>query len=256
MENEKIQLMQVVGDLEAYVSHKEFDKAEAHIKKWTEEAARLGDKMSELALHNEAMTYFRDQKKPEEALAHADAAIAILQDPSVDTSRGEATVLMNAANTCRRFGDKEKALFLYVQAVDAFERLFSANDERLANIYNNVALAFTLLEEYGGAMDLYKKALVILQKDKDSLMEEALTQMNIAAMFYQQYGPEEGKELIDERAEMAKRLIDSESLPRDNFYGMVCEKLAAGYEHLGRFDYQKELLGRANRILATQKRRK
>ena len=174
MTNEKIQLMQVVSDLESYVGHKEFDKAEAHIQKWTEEAVRQGDKMSELALHNEAMSFFRNQKKPEEALAHADAAIAILQDPSVDTSRGDATVLMSAANTYRRFGDKEKALFLYVQAVNAFEKLFAANDERLANIYNNVALSFTILEEYGGALDLYRKALYILQRDKNSQMEEAL----------------------------------------------------------------------------------
>lgn len=256
MENEKIQLMQVVSDLETYVRHKEFNKAESHIKKWVDETVRLDDKMSELALHNEAMLFFRDQKRPEEALAHADAAIAILQDPSVDTSRGEATVYMNAANIYRRYGDKEKALFLYVQSLNAYERLFAANDERLANIYNSVALSFCLLEEYGGALDLYRKALYILQRDEHSQMEEALTQLNIASMYYQQYGPEEGKALIDERAEIAKKLIDTESLPWDTFYAMVCEKLAAGYEHLGYFDYQKELLGRANRISAASKHRK
>lgn len=256
MENEKIQLMQVVSSLEAYVSHKEFDKAEAHLKKWLEETVRQNDKMSELALHNEAMIFYRGQKKPEEAIAHADAAIAILQDPDIDTSRGDATVLMNAAHTYRRYGDKEKALFLYVQAVDAYEKLFAGNDERLANIYNSVALSFCLLEEYGGAMDLFQKALYILQKDKQSQLEEALTQLNIASMFYQQYGPEEGKALIDERVEISKKLIDTESLPRDTFYAMVCEKLAAGYEHLGRFDYQKELLGRANRINAMNKSKK
>ncbi len=254
---ETIQLMQVVGDLETYVSHKEFDKAEAHIKHWTEEAIRLGDKMSELAIHNEAMLYFRDQKNREEALAHADAAVAILQDPSVDTSRGEATVLMNAAGIYRKFGEKDKALFLYVKAVDVYEKMLDADDPRLANIYNNIALSFCLLGEYTASMELYEKAIAIVRQKKEGELEEAMTQLNIAEMFNQQYGPEAGKEKIAERVELAKSLIDKPELTRDTYYGLVCQKLAAGFEHLGYFDYQKEIKARATRVLAAnQKNRK
>lgn len=250
----KIELMRYVGNLETYESHQEYDKAEALIAEGVAEAKELGDYMGELALHNEAMIYFKKRSNREKALEHADAAVALINDPKLDTKQGETTICINAANVYAAFEKKEEALFLFVKAIDLYEELFSANDPRLANMYNNIALSMAKLGEYGAALELYQKALLIIQNKKEGELEQALTHINIACMFRDQYG-DTRPELIEERVKTVDVLLRSGGLVHDSYYATVCQKCAGAVDYLGYKEMAEGLLNQAGRIFKEEARK-
>ncbi len=253
MEN-KIQLMSYVGNLETYESHKEYSKAEELIEKGLQEAKDLGDYMGELALRNEAMTYYKRRENAPKALENADAAVAIINNPALNTQQGKSTISMNAASIYAAFGKKDEALFLYVQAVELYESFFEKDDPRLANIYNNIALSMAKLSEYGAALELYEKALAIISFKSDGELEQALTHINIACMFQEQYQGTK-PELIEERVNTVRHLLSKKDLVHDSYYATVCQKCAGALDYLGYKDLAQNYLNQAGVIFKEEARK-
>ncbi len=249
-----VPVVEIVNQLESHVSHKEFDQAAEYITGKINEYKDTPDHMGFLALLNEAMLFYTEIKKADEALEYADKAISIINNPMLDTRAAEATISLNAAKIYRLCGQKDKALFLYIRSVDHYEKEFEPNDPRLANMYNNIALNISALHEISAAMDLYDKAIDILSKRDDSAPELALTHLNVAFVLYKT-DKEAHKEEIDKRIAIAKELIDS-SITEDSYYARVCEQCANSFALVGRADYQRELLNRAKLINIKAKKSK
>ena len=204
-----------------------------------------------LALRNEAMDLFVKTKNKEKALESADAAMAILNNAMLDTRNAQATITMSAARVYAVFGEREKALFLYITSVEYYEKNLQPTDPRLANIYNNIALNISSLGEGPAALDLYEKAINIIKMKPESAPEEALTHLNIAYLLKNM--TENGSaEEVNRRIEKANELIDS-CIAENTYDAAVCEKCAHSFAALGKMSYQKELLARASRINAVCK---
>ena len=202
---------------------------------------------AELLVRNELMGLYRKLGKEAEALACVEAALAKIEACGIREQVGAATTYLNAATVYKAFGLADRSLPLFESARAVYERELSPLDDRLAGLYNNMALALVDVENYEKAKKLYQKAISILEKKETGALEIAITYLNLATLAENELGLETACELIDEYSKKAEALLDAFQ-DRDGYYAFVCEKCASVFDYYGYFYYAKELKERARRI--------
>lgn len=237
----------ILSKLDEYLYQNDYTSAERHLLYWLEEAVNAKNTQVELLVRNELMGLYRKLGKETEALDCVRAALAKIDACGIAQQVGAATTYLNAATVYKAFGLAEKALPLFASARTVYERELSADDDRLAGLYNNTALALVDVNRFDEAKELYQKAISILEKTETGELEIAITYLNLATLAETELGLEAAGEVIDEHLKKAEALLEAFQ-NRDGYYAFVCEKCASVFDYYGYFYYAKELKERARRI--------
>lgn len=243
----KIPKDRVLSKLDEYLHKNDYASAERHLLYWLEESVANGDTRAELLVRNELMGLYRKLGKEPEAINCVHAALAKIDVAGIAHQVGAATTFLNAATVYKAFGQTEKALPLFESAKAVYESELDANDDRLAGLYNNMALALVDVKRFEEAKTLYLNAISILEESQTGDLEIAITNLNLATLAECELGLEDAAEIIDEYLKKAETLLETHS-PQDGYYAFVCEKCASVFDYYGHFYYAKELAERARRI--------
>ena len=251
---ETIPLRRVLDKLDEYFARNDAAGAERHLKYWLAEAELDRDDRGRLSVLNELVGLYRKTEREADALAAADRAVRLAEKIGLAGSVTMGTTLLNCATAYKAFNRPVKALELYEQARALYEANLPPQDERLAGLYNNMAVTLTALERYGEARDLYEAALAVVGKTEDGKADEAITHLNMANLIEAEQGLEAGDAAIRECLNKAEALLNDETLPHDGYYAFVCDKCAPTFEYYGYFFTAKELEKRAKDIYSAYDR--
>ena len=238
----------IIQKMNDYMSRRDYDGAERHLKYWLEEA-RLGfDKGGELLIRNELVGHFRKTGNKEGAFESAKEALRLVKELGFDENVSAGTTYTNIATAYNAFGENEKSIELFEMAKKVYEGNEKTSPELLGGLYNNMALTYTALEEYEKAAELYEKALGVMKNVENGELEQAITYLNMADLKETMLGSEKAESIVFEYLDKAQELLDTPSLPRDGYYAFVCEKCAPSFEYYGYFLVANDLKNRAEGI--------
>ena len=238
----------IMDKLREYEDRNDWPAVERHLKYWLAEAEANRDERGQLMLHNELMGYYRKQGKQEEAFSHAEQAAALVEKLGMEDTVTAGTTWVNAGTVREAFGDPVGGLEFFERARDNYERNLPADDGRLGGLYNNMALSLAVCGRYEEAMEMFRRAIGVMEKQEHGEPEQAITWLNMADAAEAALGPEAAEEDVEEYLEKAEALLDAENLPRNGYYAFVCEKCAPVFGHYGWFATEAELKRRAEEI--------
>lgn len=244
-ETNAIPMGRILEKLDGYFAVNDIVSAEKHLRYWLSEAEKSGNDSARLTILNEMTGLYRSMGKKEEGLRAIDDLMALLASMQIEDSVPYATTLLNVATGMKAFGKAAESLPLYEKARAIYEERLPENDEKLAGLYNNMALALMESRNFEAARELFQKAMAILAEHPGKEGEMAITCLNLADLCEAEYGPEEAEEQINAYLDKAENFLDSENLRRDGHYAFVCRKCARTFGYYGRFVTEAELLERA-----------
>ena len=237
----------ILSKLDEYLNKNDYDSAERHLLYWLQEAAGAKDARTELLVRNELMGLYRKLGKREEALGCVSEALAKIEALGISHQVGAATTYLNAATVYKAFGMADASIPLFEHTQRVYEKELDAHDERVAGLYNNMALSLVDLGQYEKAKALYCKAIEILTHNESGDLEIAITYLNLATAAENELGLEDAYETIEDYTKKAEEILESHT-PQDGYYAFVCEKCASVFDYYGYFYYAKQLTERARRI--------
>lgn len=238
----------IMEKLREYEDRNDWAGVERHLTYWLAEAEGIRDGRGQLMLNNELMGYYRKQGNREKALAHAEKALALVEQLGMEDTVTAGTTFVNAGTVREAFDDPVGGLKCFEKARANYERNLPEGDGRLGGLYNNMALALTSCGRYTEAEEMFRGALRVMEKQENGELEQAITWLNMADAAAAEMGLEEGAAYAEECLDRASELLDTESLPRNGYYAFVCEKCAPVFGHYGYFAREAELRKRAEEI--------
>lgn len=237
----------VMQKLDEHLGRNDYAGAKRHLLYWLAEAELLRDDSGVLLVNNELMGLFRKLGEKDQALTHAKKALAQIKRMNIEENVGAATTYLNCATVYKAFDRAQEAITLFEKAKAIYESNLSPQDERLGGLYNNMALALVDLKRYEEADVLYCKALEVMQKNEGREPEQAITYLNIATEAEVRFGLRDAKEVIEECAKEAMKLLEIGKHRTDGEYAFACEKCAPVFGYYGYADYEKTLTERCRR---------
>ena len=238
----------IMDKLREYEDKNDWPGVERHLKYWLAEAEANRDERGQLMIHNELMGYYRKQGRQDEAFAHAEKAVALVEKLGMEDTVTAGTTWVNAGTVREAFGDAVGGLAFFEQARANYEKNLPERDGRLGGLYNNMALSLAVCGRYEEAMDMFRRAIGVMEKQENGELEQAITWLNMADAAEAALGPETAEDAVEEYLETAEKLLNTESLPRNGYYAFVCEKCAPVFGHYGWFAAEAELKRRAEEI--------
>ena len=243
-----VPLDRIIGKMREYEDAADWTGAERHLRYWLAEADMNCDERGALMLNNELMGFYRKQGNREMAYRHADAAAALVEKLGMEETVTAGTTWVNAGTVREAFGEPVEGLAFFEKARENYEKNLPSDDERLGGLYNNMALALTACGRYREALDMFRRALRVMEQQEHGEPEMAITYLNMADAAEAELGPEDAAEYTEEYLDRAAELLDTEGLPRNGYYAFVCEKCAPVFGHYGYFAEDEELRKRVREI--------
>lgn len=242
-----IPVANITDKLDSLLAREDYDGAKRLLKYWVDEAVALKDRRGELSVQSEIMGLSRKMNDRDWGMGAVERGLELIEKEGLDGLVSAATIILNAATTCKAFGDPERALTLYARAEAVYEKELPENDLQLAGLYNNKATALAELERFDEAETLYERAYAILEKNEHTEPDRAVTKINLADL-YAAAGRDEAQ--VEALLFDALALLDDERTVRDGYYAFVCRKAAQAFGYYGFFKVRKDLDERADRIYA------
>lgn len=225
----------IIERLDTYVGKADYEGAIRHLDYWMQEAVLCNDKRGELLVSNEFMGVYRKVGNKEKAIENATNALYLLPILEIEDTVTAGTTYVNAATVYDAFDEPELAINLFEKAQKIYEEQLFEDDEKLAGLYNNMALAKVAVKRFGEAYEYYQKALSVLEMRDDGQLEQAITYLNMANAVEDEHGLEKGEQKINQYLDLAEKLIEDENVERNGYYAFVCDKCAPTFEYYGYF---------------------
>ncbi len=238
----------IAAKLDSLLDKEEWAQAEKLLSYWLGEATIGNDRRGQFFIYNELIGLKRKLQKADEALAAADEALKLGEELDIMDSVGGATAYVNAGTALEAFGRPQEAVLMYKKALPVYESGLPHGSAKLGSLYNNLAIALSLCENYEEALACYDKALNIMSGVEGGRIEQALSYLNMADTYQAMLGLEDGIEKIEDCLEKAQLMLDSEDLKRDGYYAFMADKCIGSFEYFGYFAYAAELKKRVREI--------
>ena len=243
-----IPVRRVLEKLDEYQLSGDSAGAERHLKYWLAEAEMNRDERGQLTLHNELMGMYRMSGRKEEAFSHSGKALEMLGKIGIGETVTAGTTWLNAGTVRVAFGKPEEAIGCFEKARANYEKNLEPNDARLGGLYNNMGLCLTALGRYREAEEIFRKAIDVMGRQQHGELEQAITWLNLADVAEAEMGPEDAEPKIEGYLDRAAELLDTPGLPRNHYYGFVCDKCAPVFGKYGYFLEEAELRKRVKEI--------
>ncbi len=238
----------ILEKLDHFMGRQDFEGAMRLLLFWMDEAKRGHDLRGQLMLCNELVGFFRKTSQKEKAFHYADQALSLLEEMDFGTSISAGTTCVNAATAYSAFGEPGRAIDLFRRAQVIYESSTHTPPHLLGGLYNNMALTCHELGQYDEAFRLYDKAMEMMGRVPNGVLEQAITLLNRADTVAANSGLEKGEQQIFSLLDQAYELLQDSSVPHNAYYAFVCEKCAPCFSYYGYFAAAEELQLEANRI--------
>ncbi len=238
----------VLEKLDSLLRANDYEGAKRLLKYWLSEAEFERDEQGILLIKNELMGLCRKLGQEDEALKYANEALELTKKMGIEENVGAATTYLNSATVFKAFGRAEKGIELFELARKIYERNLSPLDDRLAGLYNNMALALVDLKQFDRAEELYRKALSVLENIDGKEPEQAITYLNMATAREMERGLKEARNEIELLSQKAMACLEIGKDRKDGNYAFVCEKCASVFGYYGYEDYAQKIKERSGRI--------
>lgn len=238
----------LLNKLDNFLRQNDYDSAKSHLLYWLKEAKESGDSKAVLLINNELMGLCRKLGQRDEAIFYAESALNVIKEMGIEDNVGAATTYLNSATVFKAFGKANEGIALFERAREIYEKNLKSDDDRLAGLYNNMALALTDLKRFDEAKALYKRAISVLEGVKGKEPEQAITYLNLASCAESELGLECAQDIIEANIEKAMEKLEASEDKVSGNYAFVCEKCATVFGYYGYFYYENILKERYKRI--------
>ena len=238
----------IIQKMDEYMSRRDYDGAERHLKYWLEEAQLGSDKGGELLIRNELVGHYRKTANQEGAFENAEEALRLVKELGFENHISAGTTYTNIATAYNAFGEDEKALALFEKAKKVYEADAKTSPSLLGGLYNNLALTYVSLGKFEPAFALYEKALQVMEDVPGGVLEQAITYLNMADAVCARDGEQASEAQVEQWLDTAYDLLINGDAPHDGYYAFVCEKCAPGFSYYGYFLAANELNKRSRSI--------
>ncbi len=245
-QNKSIPVRRIIEKLDSHFATNDLTAAKSLLEYWQKEAKNLRDLSGELSVVNEMLGLYRKTNDKGEALTAINRALELISYKRLEDTISGATIILNAATTCKAFGDLERAVALYEKASAVYHRDLPQDDLRIAALYNNYATTLSDLNRFSEAEEFYNKAILLTSAKLDGLLDCAISYVNLAHLFEKSEGLESEK--IEACLSKAETLLNDTSIERNPYYAFVCEKCAPSFDYFGFFFFANELRERSKKI--------
>ena len=242
-----ISVPRVIEKLDRFLDKNDLASAAGLLVYWQAEAKTLGDLSGELSVVNEMLGLYRKMQNKEKAEKAIQRALELLSLTGQEQSISGAVILINVATTMKAFGAPQKAVPLYEQAADVYEKEgLLPTDSRYAAFYNNFGTTLVELKQFERAKELYVKAIALTGDNPERYADCAITYLNLANLYddWQGHLCEE----IPVCLQKAEALLRDERIKQNSYYAFVCEKCAPSFDYFGYFILAKELSNKAREL--------
>lgn len=244
-----IPVARIIQKLDSFFDTNDLSGAVSLLEYWQDEAYSIGDLSGELSVVNEMLGLYRKTSSKEKAEKSILRSLELIDLTNSGNSISGATIILNAATTCKAFGNAEKAISLYERATEIYKNQgLSHDDLRYAALYNNYATALVDLRRFEKAKDLYDKAVALTEKSITSLLDCAVTYVNMAHLYEAWQGFD--SEHIEYYLSSAEDILKNQEIERNAYYAFVCEKCAPSFDYFGHFILAQELRDASRKIYA------
>lgn len=178
-------IQQLLKEYDGMFGRNTIEEIEQFLKEKLSEAHMSGSKDAEFTLLNEIIGFCRDTTQKKKALEYCEQLKKLLKEMQLGGRLEYATALLNIANAYRAFGLYEESLSLYQETEAAYQSSLPGEDFRYASLYNNWSLLYQEMREFERAAELLHKALAVVDKYEDAVIEQAVTRTNLAATLLQ-----------------------------------------------------------------------
>ena len=240
-------IKRILDKLDGFLAKNDYNSAETHLLYWLDEVTKNKDGKTRLLICNELMGLYRKLGKKENSIKFAKEALLEIEKMQISQNIGAATTYINCATVYKAFGMAKEAMPLFYKAKEIYEQGLDPLDERLAGLYNNMALALVDLKNFTKATEYNQKALLVIEAQPTAKPEAAVTYLNMATAIEQEIGLIDGEQKINEYLQKAMEILDKTNAINGN-YAFVCEKCAGVFGYYGFFHYENELKSRARNI--------
>ena len=232
MNETTIPVARFISQMDSCFNRNDMKSARDCIRFWESEARRLGDRRGLLTVLNEAVGYYRRNKKKTRALEAMEECLQLVDQLGQSQTVSGATVFVNAATTLSFFDREEEALELYARAAACFEAENKTETFEYASLLNNRAAALNELKRYDEAEKDWRKAVEILKHIGRHDGEIAISLIMLAHLTYDRDDTafEKCEALLDE----AWEYINSDNQPKDGNYAYVLKKCAPSFDYFQR----------------------
>ena len=242
----RIPMQEVIQECDRLFNSEKMAELGEHLRKWREEARRIGDREAELGILSELMGHYRMTGDRERGLMAVRDGFALLGQVGIAGSVTAGTILINGATALQAFGDIDGALNYYKEAFRCYGAHLDPNDWRFAGLLNNMAAAYAAKHDVKYAEAYYRKALDVL-KACGNLMDAAVTHVNLAQMYAAE---DRADPRIASELELAVACFDDPAAVHDGYYAHTCRKCASAFGPLGFPEVEEELNWRADEYYA------
>ena len=242
----RIPMREIIQECDRLFNAEKMVELGEHLRKWREEARRIGDREGELGILSELMGHYRMLGDRERGLMAVRDGFSLLGQLGIAGSVTAGTILVNGATALQAFGDTDGALNYYKEAFRCYGAHLDPNDWRFAGLLNNMAAAYAAKHDVKYAEAYYRKALDVL-KACGNLMDAAVTHVNLAQMYAAE---DRADPRIASELELAVACFDDPAAVHDGYYAHTCRKCASAFGPLGFPEVEEELNWRADEYYA------
>ena len=138
----RIPMQEVIAECDRLFNAEKMVELGEHLRKWREEARRLGDREGELGILSELMGHYRMLGDRERGMAAVRDGFTLLGKLGIAGSVTAGTILINGATALQAFGEIDESLNYYKDAFRCYAAHLDPNDWRFAGLLNNMAAAY------------------------------------------------------------------------------------------------------------------
>lgn len=183
-----------------------------------------------LSLLNELIGYYREASRYDDAYKIATEIEVVAGQILPEKSIQYATSLLNIATAYRAGGRLEDSLTYYRKVEDIYEEILEPDTMLMASLYNNKALLYQEMGDFGKAKEMLVAALKIVTAGGEQY-EEAVSEANLAGTCMQLGELDEGYEYATRAIELFNELDVT-----DGHFAAALSALGSYYYIKGEFE--------------------
>ena len=187
-------MQKILAELDQLYGTGDRKKVELYLAEQSRSAEEEGDWGTQIMLNNEMMGLYRETGQTKQAIALFNRTKEIFMDHAMLDTVPYASTLQNAANAFRVDGQLGESIILFEEALDIYNHFLDENDYRFAGLFNNLSLLYLEKGETWRAREYSEKALGIIEKLPDTVIEQATNHVNLANLYCQTQEIDKAKE--------------------------------------------------------------
>ncbi len=219
----------VIEKIDQLYAKGNLNEASRLLNYWRQEGLALRDYRGLISINNELVGVYRKLNDEKSALNIVEETLSLIDRLNIGDTVSGATILLNCATDLKAFGQALRAIPMYNKVEEVYLAHLDNNDDMLAGLYNNCALAYVDVGQYQQAEEYYNKALAVKANVTGGELESAITYVNLAHL-YEEWGK---MDRVLECMETAEYLLKTDNITNNGYYAFVLEKCSPSFEYFG-----------------------